>query len=142
MSGTALATQRVTPSSSMDISAGLPSPKSVSSSRLVPITMSIAVCRAVGDRSEWIIGQQDTIDDRKKWERDHPGVRTTLPHLFRRGHEFGRRDALECFPSAGRDAERCRQPVGRSFGVLERVHMHTAALHDGPAEEPLGCGRP
>ena len=96
---------------------------------------------AVGDRGQRMIGQQDAVDDRKERQRDHPRVRAPLAHLFGGGHEFGRRNALQCLPAARRDAQHSRQPISGSLRLLDRVHVHAAALHDGAAEEPFGGGR-
>ena len=141
MSGTALATQRVIPSSSSAMSAGLPRPKSVSSSRFVPISRSIPAADAVRHRGQRMVGQEDTVDDRQERERDHPRVRTPPPHLLGRRDELGGRDALQRLPVHDAIPEDGRQSLRRTLRLLEGVHVRPAALHDGAPEEARGGRR-
>ena len=114
-------------------------------SQLVPIRPDQQVdtgCGAIGHRGQRVVGQQDTVDDRKERKRHHARIRTALPELFGGGHKLGRGDVLEQLPGAGRDAQDRRQSLGRPFRVVQRVHMHTPALHDGAPEEAFGGRRP
>ena len=143
MSGTAFPTQRVHAVGIECHSAGLPRPKRVSSSRLVPINKSIRPRRTVGHRRQRMVRKQDAVDDRKERKRDHPGIGTSLAHLFGRAPRARRAGpppappgVHEAMPSAG------GQSIGRSARLLDGVHVHPAALHDGPPEEALGAGVP
>ena len=112
--------------------------------QLVPVRPDQQVdtgCGAVGHRGQRVVGQQDTVDDGKERERQHPRIRTSLAELFGGGHELGRRDRLERVAGTGREAQNGRQTLSRSLRLVERVHVRAPALHDGAPEEPFGSRR-
>ena len=79
MSGTAWATQRSTPSSSISISAGLPIPNSVSSSRLVPIRRSMPTAAPVATAASGWAGRNTPSTTGRWGNGTRPGSGRRLP---------------------------------------------------------------
>ena len=122
--------------------AGLPRPKRVSSSRLVPISRSIPLRRSVGHCGQRVLGQEDTVDDGKEGQRDHPRVRTS-PARSPRWRRRVRWPGLRSSDSRSHDAS----PSTAAMRSAERSASSTVCTCTPPlctigaAEESLGGGR-
>ena len=106
--------------------------------QLVPIRADeqIDACsRAPSHRFERVPWKEDTVDDRKKRQRDHAWIGPSLRDLFGGCQQCSEGNRFQRLSSARRDSQRRGETICDALGMVDRVHMHAAALHDGPVEQ-------